>query len=65
MINMTAVPPHNHCHVCMKSIPVNETLCSDECKKKYQAMMRKKRLVIYFMYGMLAAMVVVVVLFNQ
>ena len=58
------VAPHNHCHVCMKSIPVGETLCSDECKQKYQTMMRKKRLVIYFMYGMLAAMIVVVVLFK-
>jgi len=49
----------------MKSIPVDETLCSDECKQKYASMMRKKKLIIYFMYGVLAAMVAVVVLFNQ
>ncbi len=59
------VPPHNHCHVCMKSIPVSETLCSDECRKKYQSMMKRKKLIIYFMYGMLAAMVAVVIFLNN
>jgi predicted nucleic acid-binding Zn ribbon protein len=59
------VPAHNHCYVCMKSIPVNEKLCSDECKQKYHAMLKKKRLSMYFMYGILAAMVVVVILFSN
>jgi len=59
------VPPHNHCLVCMKSIPVNEKLCSEECKQKYQSMMKKKRLIVYFMYGVLAAMVAVVIFLNN
>ena len=47
------VPPHNHCLMCMKSIPVSETLCSEDCKQKYQKMMKRKRLTILFMWVMI------------
>jgi len=59
------IPPHNHCNVCMKAIPVGETQCSDECREKFYKMMRKRKLMIYFMYGILAAMIVAVLLFNN
>jgi len=48
-----AVPPHNHCMMCMKSIPVSETLCSEECKQKYQKMMKKKRYLVLAMWVMI------------
>jgi len=59
------IPQHNHCHVCMKAIPISETLCSEECKQKYQSMLKKRKLMVYFMYGLLAALIIVIVLFNK
>jgi len=56
------IPPHNHCHVCMKAIPVNEMYCSEECKQKYFKMQKRRKLMIYFMYGLLAAVIVAIVL---
>jgi len=59
------IPQHNHCHVCMKAIPIEETLCSEECKQKYQTNLKRRKLMVYFMYGLLAALIIVIVLFNN
>ena len=59
------VPQPTHCHVCMKAIPVGETLCSEECQQKYQSMLKRRKLMVYFMYGMLAALIVVIVLYPR
>ena len=55
-----SVPQHAHCHMCGKSIPYGETLCSEECKQKFQALVRRRRLLLYLMYGLLAAVIVVI-----
>jgi predicted nucleic acid-binding Zn ribbon protein len=44
--------------MCGKSIPFSETLCSEECKEKYQRLLRRRKLIVYIMYGMLAALIV-------
>jgi predicted nucleic acid-binding Zn ribbon protein len=62
---MAEIPQHNHCHVCMKAIPLGETLCSEDCKQKYRSMLKRRKLMLYFMYGMLAALVIVVILYNR
>jgi len=59
------IPQHNHCHICMKAIPVTENYCSEECKQKFLNMQKKRKLMIYFMYGLLAAVIVVVVLMGN
>ncbi len=59
------VPQHSHCHICGKAIPITETLCSEECKEKYQKIIKKRRLMIYFMYAMLAALVIVFFVYNR
>jgi predicted nucleic acid-binding Zn ribbon protein len=59
------VPQHTHCHVCMKAIPFGETLCSEECRQKYRSMLKRRKLMLYFMYGMLVALLVVVILYNR
>ena len=59
------VPQHTHCHVCMKAIPLGEALCSEECRQKYRSMLRRRKLMLYFMYGMLVALLVVVILYNR
>jgi predicted nucleic acid-binding Zn ribbon protein len=57
----TTVPPHGHCMICAKPIPVGETLCSEKCKERYNAMLRRRRLMLYLMYGMLAALIAFVI----
>jgi predicted nucleic acid-binding Zn ribbon protein len=44
------VAQHTHCHMCGKTIPFLETLCSEECKKKYQKMLKKRKIFVYIMY---------------
>lgn len=60
-----SVPQHSHCQMCGKAIPTKETLCSEECKQKYQTVLRRRKLMVYFMYGILAALVVVFVLYGN
>jgi len=61
MINMTeTIPQHNHCHMCGKSIPVGETLCSEECKQRFQSLVKRRKIILYLMYTMLAAFVIII-----
>jgi predicted nucleic acid-binding Zn ribbon protein len=53
------IPAHNHCMICMKAIPASETLCSDECKQKYQKMLKKKRYTLLFLWVMIIAVIAV------
>lgn len=59
------VPQHTHCLVCGKSIIVGETLCSEQCKQKYNTMLRRRKLMVYLMYGMLFAVIVIFVILNR
>ena len=52
MIPMTErIPQHTHCNICGKAVPVSETLCSDECKQKYDVLVKKRKLWVYIMYA--------------
>lgn len=53
---------HQHCQICGKAIPLGETLCSEECRQKYHNFVRRRKLMLYLMYGMLVAIIVVFVL---
>ena len=44
------VSQHTHCQMCGKAIPVTETLCSEECKQKYNVMLKKRKMLVYVMY---------------
>ena len=44
------VSQHRHCHICGKAIPLLETLCSEECKERYQKMVKKRKMFVYIMY---------------
>jgi predicted nucleic acid-binding Zn ribbon protein len=59
------VPQHSHCQVCGKTIPVTETLCSQECKDKYQIMIKRRRLMVYIMYGLIGVILIVMLLFSN
>jgi len=57
-----SVPPHSHCQICGKAIPVTETFCSEECKQKYNNMMKKRKLMVYAMYALIAVIVILFML---
>ena len=46
------VAQHTHCHICGKTIPFTETLCSEECKEKYRTMVKKRKMLVYVMYAL-------------
>ena len=56
------IPQHSHCQMCGKAIPVTESICSDKCKQKYQTMVRKRKIMIYLMYGLILAIVMIYIL---
>jgi len=60
-----SIPQHSHCQMCGKSIPFKEMLCSEECKQKYQKLVKRRKLLVYLMYGILAALIVVFVLYGN
>ena len=47
------VAQHTHCQICGKAIPITETLCSEECKQRYNAMVKKRKLLVYVMYALI------------
>ncbi|MFW6120408.1 MAG: DUF2116 family Zn-ribbon domain-containing protein [Petrotogales bacterium] len=47
------VGQHAHCQICGKAIPVSENLCSEECKQKYQSMVKKRKMLMYIMYALI------------
>jgi predicted nucleic acid-binding Zn ribbon protein len=66
MINMAEIiPQHTHCHMCGKSIPVGETLCSEECKQKFQSLVKRRKIFLYLMYIMLAAFIIIIVVYPR
>ena len=65
-INMVEkVSQHTHCQICGKTIPIAETLCSDDCKQKYQAMVKKRKMLVYIMYALIAFILVIFLLNNN
>ena len=58
------VAQHTHCQICGKAIPITETLCSEECKQRYKAMIKKRKMLLYIMYALIGFMIIVL-LFNN
>lgn len=59
-----SISQHTHCQICRKAIPINESLCSEDCKQKYQAIVKRRKLLVYIMY-LLIAFILVLLLFNN
>ncbi len=53
------IPQHMHCQICGKAMSVSdtETVCSEECKQRYQAISKRRRLWVYLMYVLIFVMV--------
>ena len=52
---------HTHCQICGKAIPVSENLCSEECRQKYQMMVKRRKLWIYVMWFLIFITIAVVI----
>lgn len=50
------VVQHQHCFICNKAMPFDEDTkwCSEACKKKFQEQGKKRRQMMYFLYGAMA-----------
>ena len=59
------IPPHVHCNMCWKAIPVDEKFCSDECKQKYQMVRKKTKVLWYFILFLMAAFAVMIFAANM
>jgi len=60
MIKMVEkVAQHTHCQICGKTIPLSETLCSDECKQRYQSMLKKRKMLMYIMYALIFVIIII------
>ncbi|HHH78183.1 MAG TPA: DUF2116 family Zn-ribbon domain-containing protein [Thermoplasmatales archaeon] len=59
---MERIPQHSHCQICGKAIPYGEIVCSDECREKYDQLVKKRKMYIYLMYGALALLLFMFVL---
>ena len=45
-----AVEPHKHCQICGTQIPLNELVCSTDCKKVWDARLnqtKRSRIILY------------------
>ena len=63
MIHMAEkVAQHTHCQICGKAIPISETLCSEECKQKYKSMVKKRKILVYIMYGLIFVILIMFLL---
>ncbi|HIH29501.1 MAG TPA: DUF2116 family Zn-ribbon domain-containing protein [Thermoplasmata archaeon] len=58
------IPQHMHCQICGKAIAASdsETICSDECKQRYQSLNKKRKLWVYIMYALIFVMIAVLFL---
>ncbi|MEF8848140.1 MAG: DUF2116 family Zn-ribbon domain-containing protein [Candidatus Thermoplasmatota archaeon] len=54
------IPQHKHCQICGKAIPLEEKLCSEECKEKYEEMVKKRKILIYILYGAIIIMAIAI-----
>jgi predicted nucleic acid-binding Zn ribbon protein len=58
------IKQHSHCQICGKAIPVSEIHCSEECKNKYLRMMKRRKLIVYAMYGLIGIILVIILFSN-
>jgi predicted nucleic acid-binding Zn ribbon protein len=59
------IPQHLHCQICGKAIAgTDETVCSEECKKRYQGLMKKRKMYVYIMYALIILILGLIVISN-
>lgn len=56
------IPQHTHCQMCGKAINIDKSICSIGCEEKYNALVKRKKIYIYVLYGMVVVFVLLMVL---
>ncbi|GAB4327651.1 MAG: hypothetical protein Kow0069_34640 [Promethearchaeota archaeon] len=57
------IPPHKHCSVCGRAIPLDREFCSQECADHYRGFEKKKEKRSYMQIVFLVIMMVVMFAF--
>lgn len=56
------IPPHEHCKVCGKAIPIGREICSNECREKdRKAHTRAKRMTRIYTLSFIVLMILIVI----
>jgi len=59
----TQIPPHTHCKVCGKAIPVGKTYCSNECREsEIKSQQRAKRLSRIYTIFFVALLIIIIIM---
>ncbi|MEM1994997.1 MAG: DUF2116 family Zn-ribbon domain-containing protein [Nitrososphaerales archaeon] len=59
----TLIPPHTHCKVCGKAIPVGKSYCSNECRaSEVKSQQRAKRLSRIYTLFFIALMIIIILM---
>jgi predicted nucleic acid-binding Zn ribbon protein len=59
---MVQIVNHAHCQVCGRAIEFGEKTCSTECAGKIEALAKKRRNMMLFVYAMMGLSVVLILL---
>lgn len=53
---------HKHCPICGKAILIEEEYCGDKCKNDFESMVRKRKYLMYLMYGAIILFFIIILL---
>ncbi|MDI6708315.1 MAG: DUF2116 family Zn-ribbon domain-containing protein [Candidatus Thermoplasmatota archaeon] len=53
---------HKHCRICDKAITADEEFCSDECKVKWNMILKRRKWTMYFFYGIIILFIALLLL---
>lgn len=56
------IPQHAHCWVCGKAIQAEDKTCSAECKAKMDLQQKKRKQLMYVMYGAMGIFLLMLVM---
>jgi predicted nucleic acid-binding Zn ribbon protein len=58
------IEPHRHCAVCGKTIPPDETFCSEKCKQYYEKKVKGQKRYFYLLMAFPLILVILLLVFS-
>jgi len=55
------IAQHRHCVTCGKAVPPGMQHCSDACKAEFEKAVKRRQMLVYVMYALVAIMLVAVI----
>ena len=56
------IPNHAHCWICGKAIQAGEKTCSAECQAKVDLQQRKRKQLMWLMYGAMGLFIIMLIM---